>query len=51
VDTERVKPVGIIAFVVVVVVVALVVILSGWADDNAKPGSTGRVQVTSAEPR
>ena len=29
----------------VAAVVAVVVRLSGWADDKAQPGSTGRVQV------
>jgi hypothetical protein len=37
--------VGRIVFVVVVVALLVVVLALGWANDNAKPCSQGRVQV------
>jgi hypothetical protein len=41
-----------VRIIVVVVAVAAIVILvfvSGWADDKAQPGSTGRVKVTRTD--
>jgi hypothetical protein len=37
-----VKPVHAIVGLLVIVAVVLVVLLSGWADDKAKPGTSGR---------
>jgi uncharacterized membrane protein YedE/YeeE len=36
----------IIIVVVAVAVVVILVFVTGWADDKAKPGSTGRGKVT-----
>jgi hypothetical protein len=36
----------IIVFVAVVAAIVILIFVSGWADDNAQPGSTGRVTVT-----
>jgi hypothetical protein len=44
-----VKPIPTIVFVLAVVAVVLVVILAGWANDKAKPGSRGRGQVTRTQ--
>ena len=36
--------------VLLVVAVLIVVFATGWADDRAKPGSTGRAPVSSSAP-
>ena len=41
---------GLLITALVALIVALLV-LSGWADDKADPGSRGRVQVTSPADR
>jgi hypothetical protein len=42
-----VHPVRILLAVLLVVAVLIVVFATGWADDRAKPGSTGRAPVSS----
>jgi len=37
-------------FIAAVGAVVIVMLLAGWADDKASPGSGGRVPVTSADP-
>jgi hypothetical protein len=41
--------VRIIVFVVAVAAIVALVFASGWANDKAKPGSTGRVKVTQTD--
>jgi hypothetical protein len=41
--------VGIVVFVLAVAAIVILVFVAGWADDNAKPGSTGRVKVTRTD--
>lgn len=36
-----------IIFVVTVAAIVIVILVTGWADDKAQPGSGGRVPVTS----
>ena len=43
-------PMRILLAVLLVVGFLIVVFATGWADDNAKPGSTGRVPVRSTAP-
>ena len=43
-------PVRIFIAVLLVVAVLIVVFATGWADDKAKPGSTGRAPVSSTAP-
>jgi hypothetical protein len=45
-----VHPVRILLVVVVVAAILIVVFAAGWADDRAKPGSTGRAPVSSTAP-
>jgi hypothetical protein len=45
-----VHPMRILLAVLLVVAFLIVVFATGWADDNAKPGSTGRVPVRSTAP-
>jgi hypothetical protein len=45
-----VHPIRILLAVLLVVAIVIVVFASGWADDRAKPGSTGRAPVTSTAP-
>ena len=40
-------PIRILLAVVLVVAILIVVFATGWADDRAKPGSTGRAPVSS----
>jgi hypothetical protein len=40
----------IIVLVVALCVVVAVMLITGWADDKAKPGSGGRVPVPTATP-
>ncbi|MEA2279121.1 MAG: hypothetical protein QOC78_4081 [Solirubrobacteraceae bacterium] len=40
------RPRIIIVVVVAVAAIVILVFVTGWADDKAQPGSTGRVQVT-----
>jgi hypothetical protein len=42
-----VHPIRILLAVVLVVALLIVVFATGWADDRAKPGSTGRAPVSS----
>jgi len=42
-----VHPIRILLAVVLVVAILIVVFATGWADDRAKPGSTGRAPVSS----
>jgi hypothetical protein len=41
--------VRIIVFVLAVAAVVILVFVTGWADDKAQPGSTGRVKVTRTD--
>jgi hypothetical protein len=43
-------PVRILLVVVLVAAIVIVVFAAGWADDRAKPGSTGRAPVSSTAP-
>jgi hypothetical protein len=45
-----VHPIRILLAVLLVVAIVIVVFASGWADDRAKPGSTGRAPVTNTAP-
>jgi hypothetical protein len=45
-----VHPIRILLAVVLVVAILIVVFATGWADDRAKPGSTGRATVSSTAP-
>jgi hypothetical protein len=45
-----VHPIRILLAVVLVVAILIVVFASGWADDRAKPGSTGRAPVSGTAP-
>jgi hypothetical protein len=45
-----VQPTRILLAALLVVAVLIVVFASGWADDRAKPGTTGRAPVTSSTP-
>jgi hypothetical protein len=45
-----VHPIRILLAVLLIVAILIVVFASGWADDRAKPGSTGRAPVTSTAP-
>lgn len=40
-------PIRILLAVLLVVAILIVVFATGWADDRAKPGSTGRAPVSS----
>jgi hypothetical protein len=40
-------PIRILLAVLLVVAILIVAFASGWADDRAKPGSTGRAPVSS----
>lgn len=40
-------PIRILLAVLLVVAILIVVFATGWADDKAKPGSTGRAPVSS----
>lgn len=40
-------PIRILLAVLFVVAILIVVFATGWADDRAKPGSTGRAPVSS----
>jgi hypothetical protein len=42
-----VHPIRILIAVLFVVAILIVVFATGWADDRAKPGSTGRAPVSS----
>jgi hypothetical protein len=42
-----VHPIRILLAVLLVVAILIVAFASGWADDRAKPGSTGRAPVSS----
>jgi hypothetical protein len=42
-----VHPIRILLAVLFVVAILIVVFATGWADDRAKPGSTGRAPVSS----
>jgi hypothetical protein len=42
-----VHPIRILLAVLLVVALLIVVFATGWADDRAKPGSTGRAPVSS----
>jgi hypothetical protein len=42
-----VHPIRILLAVLLVVAILIVVFATGWADDRAKPGSTGRAPVSS----
>jgi hypothetical protein len=46
-----VKPAPLLIVVVLVAAVLVVVFAAGWADDRAKPGSTGRAPVSATAPR
>ena len=43
-------PMRILLAVLLVVAFLIVVFATGWADDRAKPGSTGRATVSSSAP-
>jgi hypothetical protein len=45
-----VQPARILLAVLLVIAVLIVVFATGWADDRAKPGSTGRAPVSSSAP-
>jgi hypothetical protein len=45
-----VLPTRILLVVALVAAVLIVAFASGWADDKAKPGSTGRAPVSSTAP-
>jgi hypothetical protein len=45
-----VHPIRILLAVLLVVAILIVVFASGWADDKAKPGSSGRAPVSSTAP-
>jgi putative effector of murein hydrolase LrgA (UPF0299 family) len=38
----------VVILVVVVAAIVVVMLVTGWADDRARPGSTGRVPVTQS---
>lgn len=40
-------PIRILLAALLIVAILIVVFASGWADDKAKPGSTGRTPVSS----
>jgi hypothetical protein len=42
-----VHPIRILLALLLIVAILIVVFASGWADDKAKPGSTGRARVSS----
>jgi hypothetical protein len=42
-----VHPIRILLAVLLVVAILIVVFATGWADDRAEPGSTGRAPVSS----
>jgi hypothetical protein len=42
-----VHPIRILLAVLFVIAILIVVFATGWADDRAKPGSTGRAPVSS----
>ena len=44
------QPARILLAVLLVIAVLIVVFATGWADDRAKPGSTGRAPVSSSAP-
>ena len=44
------RPTRILLVVALVAAVLIVAFASGWADDKAKPGSTGRAPVSSTAP-
>jgi hypothetical protein len=46
-----VKPAQAILVVALVAAILIAVFASGWADDRAKPGSTGRAPVSATTPR
>jgi hypothetical protein len=46
-----VKPAQAILVVALVAAILIAVFASGWADDRAKPGSTGRAPVSATAPR
>jgi hypothetical protein len=39
-----------IVFLVAIVAIVVVILVTGWADDRAEPGSSGRVPVATATP-
>jgi hypothetical protein len=39
-----------IVFLVAIVAIVVVMLVTGWADDRAEPGSSGRVPVATATP-
>jgi hypothetical protein len=43
-------PIRILLVVVFVAAIVVVVFATGWADDRAKPGSTGRAPVSRTAP-
>jgi hypothetical protein len=45
-DVPRNRAPIIVVVVVAVAAIVILVFVTGWADDRAQPGSTGRVQVT-----
>jgi hypothetical protein len=42
--------IGRIVFLVAIIVIVVVMLVTGWADDRAEPGSSGRVPVATATP-
>jgi hypothetical protein len=45
-----VPPIRILLVVLLVAAIVVVVFATGWVDDRAKPGSTGRAPVSSTAP-
>jgi hypothetical protein len=45
-----VPPTRILLVVLLVAAIVIVVFAAGWADDRARPGSSGRVPVTRSSP-
>jgi hypothetical protein len=43
-------PIRILLVVVLLAAIVVVAFATGWADDRAKPGSTGRAPVSSTAP-
>ena len=41
---------GRVVFLVAIVAIVVVMLVTGWADDRAEPGSYGRVPVATATP-
>jgi len=46
VETLKLVPIHLLIVLAAIAVVVAMLFVTGWADDRADPGSTGRVQVT-----